>query len=77
MRSSKIGSHQPPSWGSEGESSPRRFPPIQEPQVLADGFRRYGYREGQEIGEPALLIASLTCLWNKEPQLNSSFAAHV
>jgi hypothetical protein len=50
--------------------------------VLADveewfRFRRYGYREGQEIGELALLIAHLTCLWNEEPQLNSPFAAHV
>jgi hypothetical protein len=41
------------------------------------GFRRYGYREGQEIGEPALLIALPTCLSNKEPQRNSSFAARV
>jgi hypothetical protein len=80
MRSSKNSSHQPHSWGSRRRIVAQEVSPIQEPQVLADvegwfGFRRYGYREGQEIGEPALLIARLRCLWKKE--LNSSFAAHV
>ena len=72
----------PTTGGSPRKLTAGQVPPMEQPNALADvgawyGCRLYGYSQGQAIHGPSLLLAHLSCVWNKQAAKNSSFVAHL